>query len=542
MIAGGAADFDFEAAWRAVRPDDVLTLIYTSGTTGQPKGVELTHANMLAELAATAELLPVQFGDAVPSAFPLAHAAERWGSHYRGMVHGYETVSVDDLRMLVPVLAELDPPVWGSVPRVWEKLYAALQAGFAAEEDPTRKQAVDWAIGVALRKVHADQEALAGRGDGPSQALLLEYAEADAAVLRTLRQKLGLDGMRWTIVGAAPTPRHVLEFFMGLGVPLCELWGMSELSTIATLNPPGRAKLGTVGLPLPGVELKLADDGEVLVRGPIVMRGYRGDPETTAEAIDTEGWLHTGDVGTLDADGYLTIVDRKKELIINASGKNMSPANIEAALKGADPLIGAAVAVGDGRPYNVALIVLDPELCAAMFPGRSPQDLAVDDGVRERIAGGVERANEGLARVEQIKRFTVLPDVWEPGGDVLTPTMKLKRRPIADRYAAEIEDLYALMAEPFAGASAAPEHERHAVSDRHRHAVLVLGLPPRRRGERVTLERAADRQERLDVGEPLAHPGRCSWSVRSTRSGRAIRARPAGCSQERSRPGWRSRA
>jgi long-chain acyl-CoA synthetase len=443
LLDGGDPAFDVAGAAAAVGPDDVLTLIYTSGTTGPPKGVELTHANMLAELRATAELLPVEHGDPVPSAFPMAHAAERWGSHYRGMAHGYEIVCVDDLRTLPQILNELRPPVWGSVPRVWEKLYAGLQAAFAAEPDEAKRQAVAWAIDTGLRRVRAEQAALDGRGDGPAAELLAEAAKADALVLRALRQRLGLDDLRWAIVGAAPTSLHILEFFAAIGIPLCELWGMSELSTIATLNPPGRAKLGTVGLPLPGVELRLAGDGEILVRGAIVMRGYRGEPEKTAEAIDADGWLHTGDVGTLDAQGYLRIVDRKKELIINAAGKNMSPANIEAAIKGADPLIAQAVAIGDGRAYNVALLTLDPEVCAAIADGAAPADVAASAAIRERLEQAVARANEGLARVEQIKRFEILPDVWEPGGEELTPTMKLKRKPIAARYETAITGLYA---------------------------------------------------------------------------------------------------
>jgi long-subunit acyl-CoA synthetase (AMP-forming) len=206
-------------------------------------------------------------------------------------------------------------------------------------------------------------------------------------------------------------------------------------------------KIGTVGPPLPGVELRLADDGEVLVRGEIVMPGYRNQPERTADTIDADGWLHTGDIGTLDEDGYLTIVDRKKELIINAAGKNMSPANIEGALKTASPLIGQACVIGDRRPYNVALIVLDPDGMAAFAAGHDVGDealgaLAEAEAVVEAVSEGVRRANDRLSRVEQIKRFRIVDGEWEPGGDELTPTMKLKRRPIAEKYAEEIEALY----------------------------------------------------------------------------------------------------
>jgi long-subunit acyl-CoA synthetase (AMP-forming) len=267
-------------------------------------------------------------------------------------------------------------------------------------------------------------------------------------VLSKIRQQLGLDEVHWSVSGAAPTSIDVLEFFGAIGLPICELWGMSELSCCATINPPDGIKIGTVGRALPGVELRIADDGELLCRGPLVMRGYRNEPQKTAEAIDAEGWLHTGDVATIDDEGYVRIVDRKKELIINAAGKNMSPANIEARLKSASPLIGQAIAIGDRRPYNVALIVLDPDACAA-YAARaglaegSAAFLCQHEGIVAAVSAAVEDANAGLSRVEQIKRFRILPVDWLPGGDELTPTMKLKRRPIAEKYAAEIDALYA---------------------------------------------------------------------------------------------------
>jgi len=222
---------------------------------------------------------------------------------------------------------------------------------------------------------------------------------------------------------------------------------MSELSCVATLVPREKIRFGTVGAPLPGMEIALADDGEVLVRGGIVMAGYRNQPDKTAETIDGDGWLHTGDIGAFDENGYLKMVDRKKELIINAAGKNMSPANIEQHLKSGSPLIGQAIAIGDSRPYNVALIVLDPDASAAFaqrhgLPDPSAQAMSREPAVREEVERGVEQANSHLSRVEQIKRFTILPTDWAPAGDELTPTMKLKRRPIAEKYAAEIAALY----------------------------------------------------------------------------------------------------
>ncbi len=249
------------------------------------------------------------------------------------------------------------------------------------------------------------------------------------------------------MIGAAPAPLEVFEFFAAIGIQICEVWGMSELANVATLVPRERVKFGTVGPPLPGVELKIADDGELLARGETVMAGYRNQPEKTAEAIDADGWLHTGDIGSFDEDGYLKIVDRKKELIINAAGKNMSPANIEQQLKQGSPLIGQAIAIGDRRPYNVALIVLDPDAATAFASQRGLGDaslgtLSSDAAVLAEVAAGVQRANSHLSRVEQIKRFEVLGSDWPPGGDELTPTMKLKRKPIFEKYAAEIDALY----------------------------------------------------------------------------------------------------
>jgi long-subunit acyl-CoA synthetase (AMP-forming) len=262
-----------------------------------------------------------------------------------------------------------------------------------------------------------------------------------------LRAQLGLDEARAVNVGAAPTPLEVLEFFHAIGIPVGELWGMSETCGLATCNPPDRIKLGTVGPPTPGVEIKLEEDGEVLVKADCVMPGYRNLPDKNEETFTEDGWLRTGDIGELDEDGYLKIVDRKKELIINAGGKNMSPANIEAAVKAASPLVGQAAAIGNGRPYNVALITLDPDYAPVWasqngLEGKSLEELAAEDKVREAIQEAVDEGNKKLARVEQIKKFALLRAEWDPGGDELTPTMKLKRKPIDEKYSEEIEALY----------------------------------------------------------------------------------------------------
>jgi long-chain acyl-CoA synthetase len=439
----GEAGFDFEAAWRAVEPGDVATLIYTSGTTGPPKGVQLTHANVMAAFISFDEVLRLSSDSRLVSWLPMAHIAERNATLYAPIAFGAGVTCCPDPRQVVSYLTEVRPQWFFAVPRVWEKLKAALEIGIAADADAARQQAVDQALQLGLRKVEAEQ---AG-GELPAD-LAAEHARAEESVLSELRQRVGLDQLLIANVGAAPTPRETIEFFLAIGVPLAELWGLSETAGVGACNLPGAIRVGTVGPAAPGVELKLADDGEVLMRGGTVMSGYRNDPEKTAEALDSEGWLHTGDVGEFDDDGYLRIIDRKKELIINAAGKNMSPANIEAKIKASSPLIGQVCAVGDNRPYNVALIVLDPDFAPVFaqqqgIEGKSLEELAAEPAIRAEIEAAVERGNAGLARVEQVKRFELLSGEWAPGADELTPTMKLKRRPIERKYEAEIEGLYA---------------------------------------------------------------------------------------------------
>ena len=298
------------------------------------------------------------------------------------------------------------------------------------------------ALELGLKKVELEQA-----GEEVPAELAAQYAKADEMVFSKMRERLGFDQVESVNVGAAPTPPEVIKFFHAIGIPLAELWGMSETCGAGTVNPPDKIKIGTVGPPSPGVEIKLAEDGEVLIRGRIIMDGYRNQPDKTAETIDSDGWLATGDIGEFDEDGYLKIVDRKKELIINAAGKNMSPANIEAKVKAGSPLIGQAIAIGDAKPYNVALITLDPDVAPASLPQNgiedaSPEALTQSDAVLAEVQRGVDAANEKLARVEQIKKFKVLPTDWQPGGEELTPTMKLKRKPIHAKYEAEIEELY----------------------------------------------------------------------------------------------------
>ena len=381
LVAAAPPDFDLSAV--EVSPDDLATLIYTSGTTGAPKGVELTHRNVVAQCAALGEALGLVERQRGISWLPMAHIAERLCTHYIPMHLGWTVTCLDDPRAIAGLLPEVRPQFFFSPPRLWEKLRAAT---------------------------------IAKLGERPDGATALAA--------------LGLDEARVALTGAAPCPAEVVEFWHGLELPLYEVYGMSETTGVATVNAPDAVRIGSVGRALPGVEVALSDAGEVLMRGPVVMRGYRNRPEATAEALHADGWMHSGDVGAFDDDGYLWIVDRIKDLIISAAGKNMSPANIEEAIKSAGSAIASVCAIGDARPYNVALVTVDPEVAATVGDAQS------------EVAEQIERANQKLARVEQIKKFAVLPGEWAPDGDELTPTMKLKRKPIAAKYAAEIEGLY----------------------------------------------------------------------------------------------------
>ena len=443
LVAAGEPAFDFESAWRTVTADDTATLIYTSGTTGPPKGVELSHHNLLWTCRAWLEVTGHGQDGRLMSYLPMAHLADRVFAHYLASINGGTITCVADPKQAVPAVADCHPTLWLGVPRVWEKLQASLEAKFAADPDEGRRAMIARAVEAGVQRVRLEQS-----GTPVPDELRRQTDNADAEIFAGLRGSLGFDQNPFLLSGAAPIPLHVLEFFGALGLPINEGYGMTETSAVVTLNGRGGRRFGTVGRPLPGVEVALASDGELLVRGPLIMAGYRDDPDKTAEAIDTDGWLHTGDVAAIDADGYVRIVDRKKELIINAAGKNMSPANIEAAVKSGSPLIGQVCCIGDQRPYNTALIVLEPEATAAFVADRgltasSAELLVGDPQITAEVAGGVARANDKLSRVEQIKKYTIIASEWLPGGDELTPTLKLKRRPIEAKYAAEIAAMYA---------------------------------------------------------------------------------------------------
>jgi long-chain acyl-CoA synthetase len=441
-VEGANPGFDVDASIAAIKPTDVLTLIYTSGTTGPPKGVQLIHRNLLAACEGLDALIDLPRDGRVISWLPAAHVAERNAHHYLPIVYGLQITCCDDPRQVLSYLPEVRPSWFFAVPRIWEKLKAGLETMIAGQPEEQR-EAMQAALEAGLRKVRLEQA-----GEPVPGKLAEQVARADAEIFAGVRQMLGLDQVEAINVGAAPTPVEVLEFFHAIGLPLAELWGMSETCGAGSVNPTGKIKIGTVGPPAPGVEIKLDTDGEVLVRSDVVMLGYRNLPEKTAEAFTEDGWLRTGDIGAFDEDGYLTIVDRKKEIIINAGGKNMSPANIEATLKSASPLIGQACCIGDRRPFNTALIVLDPDFAPAWAAQQGIEEstlesLAREQRVRAAIQEGVDAANAKLARVEQIKRFTIVEGDWLPGGEELTPTMKLKRKPIDARYADAIEAMYA---------------------------------------------------------------------------------------------------
>ncbi|HEX2130912.1 MAG TPA: long-chain fatty acid--CoA ligase [Actinophytocola sp.] len=438
----GDPDFDFDAAWRAVEPSDLATIIYTSGTTGPPKGVELTHANVIAQADAVRVLFDVEPGDRVVSYLPAAHIADRVTAQYFAILFGVQVTCVADLTTLAQALPDTRPHSFFAVPRVWQKFKAAIDTGLAAEK-PAKRRIAEWAIATGIK---AARHELAGRTMPP--ALAFQHRLADKLVLAKLRTKLGMDVCRGPASGASAISPDILEFFWGLGIRIYEVWGMSETGGATTANAPGHTKLGTVGRPMLGMEVKLGADGELLTRGPTVMRGYRNEPEKTAETIDADGWLRTGDIAEIDADGYVTIVDRKKELIINAAGKNMSPSNIENAIKAATSLVGQVVAIGDDRPYVAAIAVLDPDAATGFaathgISSTSPAELAAHPEVRAAVLAGVKEGNTKLARVEQLKRIRIIPATWDPGGDELTPTMKLRRKPIAEKYAHEIDSLFA---------------------------------------------------------------------------------------------------
>ena len=436
----------FDRLWQAVLPDDMVTLIYTSGTTGPPKGVIDTHRNVLWVCESVRRESPGDETDTAISYLPLAHAADRVLDYYHSLITGHRIVFCSDLAQLFPLVLEVRPTTFGGVPRIWEKLHAGLTSGISKDPDEQRRNTVLAALEVARTVVAMEQ-----RGE-PVPAELRQQRAAAEPIFAAIRARIGLDRVRQALTGAAPTPREVLEFFCAIGIPIAEVWGMSETGVIASRNPRDRIKIGSIGVALPGVEMRIAPDGELQARGGMVMRGYYKEPQKTAETIDKEGWLSTGDVATADADGYYYIVDRKKELIITAGGKNISPANLEGLLK-ANSLIGQVCVVGDNRAYLAALIVLDGQVAPVWAGARgiayhSFAELASHPEVRAEVERAVAALNERVSRVESIRKWTILPSEWTVESEELTPTLKLKRRVILQKYAAAIDEMYG-EADPF---------------------------------------------------------------------------------------------
>jgi long-chain acyl-CoA synthetase len=431
----------FEALRGRVGPEDNAALLYTSGTTGPPKGVLLTHHNLLFESAALLRLTGLSPGGSSVSYLPLAHIAERVLSVYMPLALRTHVWFCPEPTQAVEYVREARPTIFFGVPRVWEKVRAGIEAKLAAEENERKRKIAKRAVATGLDVVRRQQ-----RGETVPRGLRVRHALLERLVLAKVRHAIGLDRCSFASSAASPLAVDVAEFFAALGLPLVEVYGMTETTGVATGNRPGRVKIGTVGPALAGVEVRLAGDGEVLVRGPVNTAGYFRQPEATAELIDTEGWLHTGDVGELDGDGYLKIVDRKKELIITSSGKNLSPANIEGLLK-EHPLIGQALVFGDDRPYLVALIVLDHELAPAWAAGNGLEGgdlaaMAASDRVLAEVQLAVDAVNQRLARIEQVKRFEILPVEWTAESEELTPTLKLRRRIIHAKYTERIDALY----------------------------------------------------------------------------------------------------
>ncbi|MGN6274315.1 MAG: AMP-dependent synthetase/ligase [Solirubrobacterales bacterium] len=434
----GGSDEAWKALYEAVTPTDICTFIYTSGTTGPPKGCIISHGNYRAMLDMVNDVSVIEDEDVAYLYLPLAHSFAlliQFGTFDLGTTLAYW--ERDPLKIL-PNLAELKPSYFPSVPRIFEKIYTAATSAIE-KEGGLKKKVFDWAI-----KVGAKMREVERSGRRPGFLLQRQYAFADKQVLSKIRGLFG-GRIRLAVSGAAPINPEILRFFDAAGVLVLEGWGMTETSTAATISTPEDFKVGAIGKPFPGCQVKIADDGEILVKGPNVFQGYHKNPEATAETI-VDGWLHTGDIGEIDPDGFIKITGRKKDIIITAGGKNITPANLEAEIK-QHPLVSQCVVVGDRRPYLVALVTLDEEEAAkyAKENGLSedPAQLAANPDVKAAIEAHVDKINENFARVEQVKKIAILPhDLSQESGE-LTPTLKVKRAVVAQKHEDAIEQLYA---------------------------------------------------------------------------------------------------
>ncbi len=429
---------EWEERYAAVEPTDICTFIYTSGTTGPPKGCVISHGNYRAMLDMVISVGAIDAEGTTYLYLPLAHSFAlliQLGSFALGATLAYW--ERDPLK-IIPNLSEVKPTYFPSVPRIFEKIYTAATSN-AEKAGGLKKAVFDWAI-----KTGTKVRELERQGKAPGALLRLQHSIADKQVLSKIRAIFG-GNIEQAVSGAAPINPDILRFFDAAGVLVLEGWGMTETSTAATIATPEMYKFGTIGKPFPGVEIKIADDGEILVKGPNVFQGYYKNEEATRETI-VDGWLHTGDVGEIDSEGYVKITGRKKDIIITAGGKNITPANLEAEIK-QHPLVSQCVVIGDRRPFLVALLTLDPEEAVTYAKEHDlpedPEALTADAGVRGSIQAHLDQVNAKFARVEQVKKFQILPrDLSQEGGE-LTPTLKVKRNVVAEKYDAEVEKLYA---------------------------------------------------------------------------------------------------
>lgn len=438
LVAGAdVAEADLEARIAAQKPDDTCTLIYTSGTTGQPKAVMITHDNITWTAKATMETMDAATGDELISYLPLSHIAEQMVSVHGPMQFAGCVSFAEGIEQLGDNLREVRPHIFLGVPRVWEKIQGKVESA-GANNSGLKKKIAKWARGVGLASGYADQKG-AGRP--------FFHGLADKIVFSKVKERLGLDRCKLQVTAAAPIGKSTLEFFLSLGVPIYEVYGMSECTGPATISLPGRYMTGKAGFCLPGAELKIAEDGEICMRGRHVFKGYYKNEAATEETIDSEGWLHSGDIGEVDDKGFLQITDRKKDILITAGGENIAPQVIEGALKSIS-IIGQAVVIGDRRKFLSALITLDPEklkaeAAAAGSSETTPEGIASCDKMRAHIQAQLDTVNGTLARVQTIKKFTIIPGEFSIEGGELTPTMKIKRKVVREKYTDDIEAFYA---------------------------------------------------------------------------------------------------
>jgi long-subunit acyl-CoA synthetase (AMP-forming) len=428
---------ELEARMAAQKPDDMCTLIYTSGTTGDPKAVMITHENLVWTSQSTIQALSFTQGEVSISYLPMSHIAEQMLSIHLPMAMGSLLYFAESLEKLPEALQEVRPTLFLGVPRVWEKIQAKMQAA-GAQAKPLQKKIVAWAKKVGLAAGYAVQE-------GKARPLTLPIAQK--LVFDKVRRRLGLDRARMCVTAAAPISKDTLDFFLSLGIPLLEVYGMSECTGPATYSPPNDFRTGKCGIVIPGAEIKIAQDGEICMRGKHVFKGYLKDPESTKSTIDSEGWLHSGDIGEIDSEGFLKITDRKKDLLITAGGENIAPQVLEGHLKSI-PVVGQAVVVGDRMKFLAALVTLDPErvlteAAAAGSPAKSIAEAATCETFRQHLQKQIDEMNTKLARVQTIKKFVVVPKEFTIDGGELTPTMKVKRKVVNEKYKAEIASMYA---------------------------------------------------------------------------------------------------